>query len=68
MADPYHRKKNYFAKTEIYVANAGDSRCYLSKDKKAHPMSKDHKPDDEYLNLIKISEKKKIESSKLEEQ
>ena len=39
-------------KTEVYVANAGDSRCYLSKDKKALAMSKDHKPDDEQLYLI----------------
>ena len=33
-------------KTEIYCANAGDSRCYLfTKDGKCLPMSTDHKPD-----------------------
>jgi len=32
--------------TEIYCANAGDSRTVLSKNKQAIDMSKDHKPDD----------------------
>lgn len=32
---------------KIYVANAGDSRCVLSRNKKAVEMSKDHKPTDE---------------------
>lgn len=32
--------------TEIYCANAGDSRTVLSKNKTALDMSKDHKPDD----------------------
>jgi serine/threonine protein phosphatase PrpC len=40
-------------KTEIYVANAGDSRCVLSLNGTAVDMSKDHKPDLE-------SEKKRI--------
>lgn len=31
---------------EIYVANAGDSRCYLyTEDNKTVPLSEDHKPD-----------------------
>ena len=29
---------------EIYVANIGDSRCIISKNKKAYEMSVDHKP------------------------
>ena len=32
---------------KIYVANAGDSRCVLSKNKKAVEMSVDHKPNDD---------------------
>lgn len=32
-------------KTEIYVANAGDSRSVLCKNKSAFPMSFDHKPE-----------------------
>lgn len=33
-------------KTEIYCANAGDSRCYIyTKDNQCLPMSSDHKPD-----------------------
>lgn len=31
--------------SEIVVANAGDSRCFLGINKKAHDMSHDHKPD-----------------------
>lgn len=43
-------------KTEIYVANAGDSRCVLSKNGVAVNLSDDHKPD---LEL----EKKRIEKA-----
>ncbi len=43
-------------KTEIYVANAGDSRCVLSKNGIAINMSEDHKPDLE-------AEKKRIEKA-----
>jgi serine/threonine protein phosphatase PrpC len=38
-------------KTEIYIANAGDSRCVLSKNGIAINMSEDHKPE---LGLEKI--------------
>ena len=41
-------------KTDIYVANAGDSRCVLSKGGIAVNLSEDHKPDIE-------KEKKRIE-------
>lgn len=41
---------------KIYVANAGDSRCVLSRNKKAVEMSKDHKPTDD-------SEKERIEKA-----
>lgn len=43
-------------KTEIYVANAGDSRCVLSASGKAVDMSRDHKPELE-------EEKKRIENA-----
>jgi len=39
--------------TEIYCANAGDSRTVLSKGQKVVELSKDHKPDDE-LELKRI--------------
>jgi len=32
--------------TTLTVANAGDSRCVLSRNGDAVPMSFDHKPDD----------------------
>jgi len=38
---------------QLYVANAGDSRCVVAIDGLAHDMSKDHKPEDE-LELVRI--------------
>ncbi len=38
----------------LYVANLGDSRCILSSNNKAFPLSSNHKPDDQ-------SEKERIE-------
>ena len=32
-------------KTEIYVANAGDTRCVLASKGKSKDLSTDHKPD-----------------------
>lgn len=34
-------------KNQLFVANAGDSRCVISIDGKAYDMSTDHKPEDE---------------------
>ena len=31
--------------SEVYVANAGDSRCFLGINRKAEDMTVDHKPD-----------------------
>lgn len=36
---------------EIYCANAGDSRCVLSKDGSAIEMSYDHKPNNTYERM-----------------
>ena len=41
-------------KTEIYVANAGDTRAVIAKAGKAKPLSNDHKPDD-------LNEKRRVE-------
>ena len=43
-------------KTDIYVANAGDSRAVLSRGRKAVEMSYDHKPDNP-------GEKRRIEAA-----
>jgi protein phosphatase 2C family protein 2/3 len=43
-------------KNEIYVANAGDSRCVLSKKGVAVELSEDHKPEN-------VKEKKRIEEA-----
>jgi serine/threonine protein phosphatase PrpC len=40
----------------LYIANAGDSRCVLSRDGKAVPLSFDHKPENE-------EERKRIEKA-----
>ena len=45
------------AKGEIYVANAGDSRCVISKGGVAHDLSVDHKPELE-------EEKRRIERAR----
>jgi len=37
----------YFNSTDIYCANAGDSRAVLFTNDKAVPLSEDHKPDNE---------------------
>ena len=43
-------------KSEIFVANSGDSRCVLCKDGKPIPLSKDHKPTlDEERNRIEAA-------------
>lgn len=42
---------------ELYVANAGDSRCVLCRNGTAVAMTQDHKPTDaeEYDRIIKVS-------------
>ena len=41
---------------QLLVANAGDSRCVVSENGKAVPMSFDHKPTDaaEHSRIIKV--------------
>lgn len=41
---------------ELYVANAGDSRCVLSRNGRAVAMTQDHKPmdADEYARIMKV--------------
>ena len=36
----------FVTETQIFVANAGDSRCVACVDGKTLPLSFDHKPDD----------------------
>ena len=40
--------------SDLYVANAGDSRCVVCKGDKAIDMSIDHKPEDE-IEMDRIS-------------
>lgn len=50
------------AKSKIYVANAGDSRCVLAKGGKAVEMSIDHKPESQIeIDRIKNSGSEIIE-------
>lgn len=55
VSDGYEEQKSYagctatlalITQTEIYCANAGDSRTVMSKNKVVTDLSKDHKPDD----------------------
>lgn len=41
-------------KTEVYVANAGDTRCVIAQKGKAKDLSHDHKPDN-------LNEKRRVE-------
>jgi len=42
---------------ELWVANAGDSRCVFSRGGTAVAMTTDHKPNDqeEYARIVKVS-------------